>query len=84
MRNLSRMLEMLRDRNHAGRPVVLVVGGGEVGCGVDALYSTQGADVLAFDIYVSPVTQFMPTRTGSRLPTRASMASSSSCARARA
>jgi SAM-dependent methyltransferase len=60
MRNLPRMLGMLRERaDPSGRPVVLVVGGGQVGSGVEVLYSTEDVDVLAFDIYWSPITQFI-------------------------
>lgn len=41
------------------RPRVLVVGGGAVGNGLDALYSDSEVEVLAFDIYRSSVTQFV-------------------------
>jgi SAM-dependent methyltransferase len=59
-RNLPRMLGMLRESaDTSRRPVVLVVGGGQVGAGVEALYSTDDVDVLAFDIYRSPITQFI-------------------------
>ena len=60
MRNLPRMLGMLRETaGPSRRPVVLVVGGGAIGTGVDVLYSTNDVDVLGFDIYWSPITQFI-------------------------
>lgn len=59
-RNLPRVLGMLDRAEDAGaRPVVLVIGGGEVGSGVELLYSTEDVDVLGFDIYASPTTQFI-------------------------
>jgi SAM-dependent methyltransferase len=41
------------------RPVVLVVGGGTVGSGLEALYDAAELDVAAFDIYPSRNTQFV-------------------------
>ena len=40
----------------AHRPVVLVVGGGTVGNGADALYASPAIGVLGFDVYASPHT----------------------------
>lgn len=39
------------------RPRVLVIGGGSIGRGAEPLYA--GAEVVAFDIYASPNTQFV-------------------------
>jgi SAM-dependent methyltransferase len=46
-------------RESADRPLILVVGGGTVGYGLDGMYSDARIDVMAFDIYVSPVAQFV-------------------------
>jgi SAM-dependent methyltransferase len=48
-----------RLRAGAGRPRVLVVGGGTRNPGSEALYDDPGLDVIAFDIYPSPETQFI-------------------------
>lgn len=43
-----------------GRPaLVLVVGGGSMGNGVERLYSTPDVAVLGFDAYAGPLTQFV-------------------------
>lgn len=58
-RNLARMLELLRTETRGRRPRVLVVGGGTVGDGLEALYADPTVDLIAFDVYASPVTQFV-------------------------
>jgi len=40
-------------------PTVLVVGGGEIGLGVEALYERRDVRMIAFDIYASPHVQFL-------------------------
>ena len=57
-RNITRLLEMLR-RNKGRRPRVLVVGGGSVGQGANELYEAADVDTIAFDIYASPMVQFV-------------------------
>ena len=53
-----------------GRRTVLVIGGGTIGSGLDALYTAPELDVLAFDIFPTKFTQFvadahrMPLRDG--------------------
>lgn len=42
-----------------GQGRVLVVGGGAVGAGIEALYTSSDIDVLSFDIYASPNVQFL-------------------------
>jgi SAM-dependent methyltransferase len=42
-----------------GRPLVLVIGGGTVGSGLDALYAAPEIDLLAFDIFPTRFTQFV-------------------------
>lgn len=37
----------------AGRPKILIVGGGEVGNGIESLYTAADVDLLAFDIYAN-------------------------------
>lgn len=56
-RNTGRMLALLRE--DVEQPTVLVVGGGAVGLGVEALYSDAHVRVVAFDIYASPHVQFI-------------------------
>jgi SAM-dependent methyltransferase len=58
---VARMLELLRaDPATAGRrPRILVVGGGAVGSGLEALYDDSSIDLIAFDVYASPVVQFV-------------------------
>jgi SAM-dependent methyltransferase len=54
------MLDLLRhEAASSERPVVLVIGGGVIGAGVGDLYAAEDIDMLAFDVYRSPVTQFM-------------------------
>ncbi|WP_445166908.1 methyltransferase domain-containing protein [Mycolicibacterium sp. Dal123E01] len=58
---VARMLELLhRDAAEANRrPRILVVGGGTIGSGVETLYSDPDVDLIAFDVYESPVVQFI-------------------------
>jgi SAM-dependent methyltransferase len=56
-RHAALLLEQLRSRT--ARPTVLVVGGGTIGSGADALYATQAVDLVAFDVYASPHTQWI-------------------------
>ena len=56
-RNVSRMVELLRA--DSGTPRILVVGGGTVGDGLEELYADPAVDLVAFDVYASPVTQFV-------------------------
>jgi SAM-dependent methyltransferase len=58
---IALMLELLRcdDATVGRRPRILVVGGGTVGDGLDKLYADPTVDVVAFDIYQSPVVQFI-------------------------
>jgi ubiquinone/menaquinone biosynthesis C-methylase UbiE len=43
----------------AGRPRVLVIGGGEIGSGAEALCEEPNIDLIAFDIYASDNCQFL-------------------------
>jgi SAM-dependent methyltransferase len=59
-RSVGRMLGVLRQRDgSASRPLILVVGGGSRGAGLDEIYAAPDIDVLAFDIYWSPHAQFI-------------------------
>jgi SAM-dependent methyltransferase len=40
-------------------PLVLVIGGGTIGNGVEALYADQRVRLVAFDVYGSPLVQFI-------------------------
>jgi SAM-dependent methyltransferase len=53
-RNARLLLSLLGERS----PLALVIGGGTIGNGLDALYEGR-ARILAFDIYASPSTQFI-------------------------
>jgi SAM-dependent methyltransferase len=62
--NVRRLLDLLLDDPRtpgpAGiPPLVLVIGGGEPGFGLEELYRSPDVDVLAFDIYASPLTQIV-------------------------
>lgn len=58
---VARMLELLRGDAAAGgrRPRILVIGGGTQGDGLAELYADPKVDLIAFDIYVSPLVQFV-------------------------
>lgn len=53
-----RLVADLRGRG-GGRPLVLVIGGGTIGSGLDALYAAPEIDLLAFDIFPTRFTQFV-------------------------
>lgn len=46
-------------RRTCKRPRVLVIGGGEVGSGLGALYTDELIDLIAFDLYSSEIVQFL-------------------------
>ena len=48
------------------RPLLLVIGGGAVGSGLEELYVAEGVDIIAFDIYDSENVQFLAD--GHQLP----------------
>jgi ubiquinone/menaquinone biosynthesis C-methylase UbiE len=54
-RNVALLLSLLPGSS----PLVLVVGGGTIGNGVEALYVDERSRVLAFDVYGSPLTRFV-------------------------
>jgi SAM-dependent methyltransferase len=54
-RNVELLLSLLSEPS----PVVLVVGGGTIGNGVEAIYANPRIRLVGFDIYSSPVTQFI-------------------------
>jgi len=56
-RNISRFVEALTEA--APDPLVLVIGGGEAGSGANRLYGQNGLRTVSFDIYGSPLTQFV-------------------------
>lgn len=58
---IAKMLELLHlDKPaEAGRPRILVVGGGAVGSGLEQLYGDPTIELIAFDIYLSPLVQFI-------------------------
>ncbi|MEM6105827.1 methyltransferase domain-containing protein [Mycobacterium sp. 050272] len=59
--SVDRMLELLRaDAVATGRrPRVLVIGGGSQGDGLAKLYADPDIDLISFDIYASPIVQFV-------------------------
>lgn len=58
---VARMLELLRadDATVTRRPRILVIGGGTVGAGLEELYAEPTVDLICFDVYTSPVVQFI-------------------------
>jgi SAM-dependent methyltransferase len=64
----ARMLDLLlADAAAVGRrPRILVIGGGTVGDGLEALYDDERVDLLAFDVYASPHVQLVGD--GHRIP----------------
>ncbi len=54
-RNVGALLAQLT----APRPIILVIGGATVGNGTQAIYDDRRPRVIAFDLYGSPVTQFI-------------------------
>lgn len=52
------LLKRMRDRPRAER-LVLIVGGGTRGSGLDELYAADDIDIIAFDVYASPYTHFV-------------------------
>ncbi len=63
-RNIQRLSELLP--NGPRRPIVLVVGGGSQGAGTAPIYSSSDVGVIGFDVYASPLTQFVAD--GHRIP----------------
>ena len=57
--NIGRLLDEIGVERSTASPIVLVVGGGEVGLGADRLYDDPGVGVIGFDIYASPSVQFV-------------------------
>jgi SAM-dependent methyltransferase len=55
VRNVEALLHLLP----GNAPLLLVIGGGTVGNGVEAVYADTRVRVVAFDIYGSPLTQFI-------------------------
>jgi SAM-dependent methyltransferase len=53
--NIDRLLAEARGNS----PLVLVVGGGTMGNGTEALYATERVRLIGFDVYRSPLTQFV-------------------------
>ncbi len=54
-RNIERLLELVPGKH----PLVLVVGGGSIGNGVEALYADRGIRVVAFDLTCARSTQLV-------------------------
>jgi SAM-dependent methyltransferase len=57
VKNIDRFIALAKEVNP--NPTVLVVGGGMIGSGNDALYADPAVRLVAFDIYASPLTQFV-------------------------
>jgi SAM-dependent methyltransferase len=55
----AKNVELLLSLLSAPSPLVLVIGGGTMGNGVEALYAERGVRLLAFDIYPSSLTQLV-------------------------
>ena len=53
------MVEGVSQRSSDRKPVIVVMGAGEIGHGSEPLYATPDADIIAFDIYASPNITFV-------------------------
>lgn len=51
------MLDILTPQT--SRPVILIVGGGTLSDGSEVLYEARGAQIISFDVYASPYTDFV-------------------------
>jgi SAM-dependent methyltransferase len=51
--------ELVANADRGAPPTVLVIGGGTLGSGAESLYSDARVGVVAFDIYSSPLVQFV-------------------------
>jgi SAM-dependent methyltransferase len=51
--------DLLAETKGRSRPLVLVVGGGSIGNGVEGLYADPRLDLLAFDVYATDNIQFL-------------------------
>jgi SAM-dependent methyltransferase len=56
-RSMQRLPALLGGRSSV--PVILVVGGGAIGSGLDSLYRDSAAAIIGFDVYASPFVQFV-------------------------
>lgn len=65
-RLIADMVARLRSDQPDRRPRILVVGGGAIGAGLAGLYEQLEVDLVGFDIYASPFTQFIAD--GHRIP----------------
>jgi SAM-dependent methyltransferase len=57
--NVARMEELLKADTPDRNPRILVIGGGTVGDGLEGLYDDPTIDLISFDVYASPATQFV-------------------------
>jgi ubiquinone/menaquinone biosynthesis C-methylase UbiE len=55
----ARNVDSLLGRLRGPAPLILVVGGGTIGNGVEAIYADPRARVLAFDVYGTPLVQLI-------------------------
>lgn len=58
-RNVARMEALLKADTAGRNPRILVIGGGTVGDGLEGLYADPSVDLISFDVYASPATQFV-------------------------
>jgi SAM-dependent methyltransferase len=56
-RSVEHVQDLLAGRPQA--PAILVVGGGAIGNGMDSLYRDRDVRIIGFDIYASPLVQFV-------------------------
>jgi SAM-dependent methyltransferase len=52
VRCCNKMLEILKSK--AGRPMILIVGGGAIGSGAENLYQDPSLQIVGTDVYISP------------------------------
>jgi SAM-dependent methyltransferase len=56
---VQRMVDLLKADTPGRHPRLLVVGGGTIGDGLADLYADPSVDLVSFDVYASPVVQFI-------------------------
>ncbi len=56
-KNIKHIIKI--SKNSKKKLKVLIIGGGKIGNGMDFFYSSKNYDLIAFDVYKSPYTQFI-------------------------
>lgn len=57
--NVSELMNLLFNGEKDQNPIILVIGGGSIGQGMQPLYKSSKIDIVAFDVYASENTQLV-------------------------